>query len=165
MIVSLTGFMGSGKSSTGRELSELLSYPFVDLDDYIVHKTGHSIAEIFKDGEERFRAVEAEAVRDIITMNIITGGDLVLSLGGGTFTTAPIRDLILEKTCCIYLKAGLGTCLGRTGKDGSRPMLEGDVRSLYESRLPLYEKARFTVSTEGRTARETAEEIILNLTD
>jgi dephospho-CoA kinase len=47
MIISLTGFMGCGKSSVGRELSKLLCCPFMDLDDVIVETDGRSIPEIF----------------------------------------------------------------------------------------------------------------------
>ena len=58
MIISLTGFMGCGKSSVGRELARLLGWPLVDLDRYIEQKMGQRIAEIFDaGGEQRFRAI------------------------------------------------------------------------------------------------------------
>ena len=59
MIISLTGFMGCGKSSVGRRLSELLCCPFMDLDEIIEARTGRSIPEIFAtDGEDAFRKME-----------------------------------------------------------------------------------------------------------
>ena len=59
MIISLTGFMGCGKSSIGRRLSELLCCPFMDLDEIIEARTGRSIPEIFAtDGEDAFRKIE-----------------------------------------------------------------------------------------------------------
>ena len=68
MIISLTGFMGCGKSSVGRKLSELLCCSFMDLDDVIVERAGRSIPEIFEtDGEAAFRQMEREVLRDIIT--------------------------------------------------------------------------------------------------
>ena len=68
MIISLTGFMGCGKSSVGRKLSELLCCSFMDLDDVIVENAGKSIPEIFAtDGETAFRKMEREVLRDIIT--------------------------------------------------------------------------------------------------
>ena len=67
MIIALTGFMGCGKSSVGRELSTLLRIPVVDLDQYIVQKAGRSIADIFaKDGEPFFRALETEALYELL---------------------------------------------------------------------------------------------------
>ena len=67
MIISLTGFMGCGKSSVGRKLSELLCCSFMDLDDVIVERAGRSIPEIFAtDGEAVFRQMEHDALQDII---------------------------------------------------------------------------------------------------
>jgi len=67
MIVSITGFMGCGKSSVGRRLSELLCCRFMDLDDVIVEREGRSIPEIFaEDGEGEFRRMEKEALEDVL---------------------------------------------------------------------------------------------------
>ena len=71
MIVSITGFMGSGKSSVGAELATLLGFEFIDLDCYIEEKIGLSIKDIFEmQGEEGFRAIEAEALRDVVVMHL-----------------------------------------------------------------------------------------------
>ena len=68
MIVALTGFMGCGKSSVGRELSVLLRMPLVDLDKYIVDKAGKSIADIFAEqGEKAFRDLESEALFELLS--------------------------------------------------------------------------------------------------
>ena len=67
MIISLTGFMGCGKSSVGRKLSELLCCPFMDLDDVIEERAGRRIPEIFaSEGEAEFRRMEAEALEACI---------------------------------------------------------------------------------------------------
>ena len=67
MIITLTGFMGCGKSSVGRYLSELLCCPFMDLDSVIEETQGRSIPEIFAtDGEAAFRQMELEALSQII---------------------------------------------------------------------------------------------------
>jgi len=67
MIISLTGFMGCGKSSVGKALSELLCCRFADLDEVIVEREGRSIPEIFaEDGEEEFRRMEKEALEGIL---------------------------------------------------------------------------------------------------
>ena len=67
MIISLTGFMGCGKSSVGRKLSELLCCPFMDLDDIIEERAGRRIPEIFaSEGEAEFRRMEAEALEACI---------------------------------------------------------------------------------------------------
>ena len=67
MTVALTGFMGCGKSSVGRELSMLLGIPLVDLDKYIVDKAGKSIPDIFAEsGEQGFRDIETEALKEVL---------------------------------------------------------------------------------------------------
>lgn len=159
MTTALTGFMGSGKSTVGRILAGMLSLPFTDLDGYIVHKTGHSIPELFEEGEDYFRAVEAEAVRDIVSMDRITGSSTVLALGGGSFGIMPIRKLLLENAACIYLKTDFRTCMERIGSMEGRPMLTADAEELYRERLPLYESAQYCVETDGKTPEEVAEEI------
>ena len=68
MTITLTGFMGCGKSSVGRCLSELLCCPFTDLDEAICQKAGKSIPEIFtSEGEAGFRTLEAEMLQSILT--------------------------------------------------------------------------------------------------
>jgi shikimate kinase len=48
MIIVLIGYMGSGKSTIGKALATVLSYNFLDLDDYISDKENASISELFK---------------------------------------------------------------------------------------------------------------------
>lgn len=162
MIITLTGFMGSGKSRVGRQLGEILGWEFTDLDRYIEHKAGMSIPEIFKDGEDRFRALEAEALRDVVTMHQITGENVVIALGGGTVTIVPLRELIFDQTTCIYLQTGLDTIFDRLGPRGKgRPLFKDKeaIEDLLDTRAPLYEKARYHVVTDGREPEEIAREI------
>lgn len=160
MIITLTGYMGSGKSSVGRKLSALLGFPFIDLDEYVEHKKGCSIPDIISaEGEEGFRALEAECVRDVIIMRQLTGENLVLSLGGGTLCIGAVRDFILNNTSCVYLKASFDAIRERVGEDlSSRPLFSEE---LYQKRLSVYEMAEHIVDTEGKTADTVAEEIKL----
>src|SRR5271166_4346826 len=83
LIVSLTGFMGSGKTSTGRALAELLGWEFIDLDGEIERHERLSIRELFRiQGEEAFRGIENEALRSCLER---CSGPTILALGGGTF--------------------------------------------------------------------------------
>jgi shikimate kinase len=67
MIISLIGFMGCGKSSVGRRLSQLLCCPFIDLDDVIEEREGRTIAEIFAaEGEAGFREIELESLLTVV---------------------------------------------------------------------------------------------------
>lgn len=159
MIVSLTGFMGAGKSTVGARLATLLGYDFVDLDAYIEHKKGMSIADIFgSEGEETFRALEVEALRDVVIMHRLTDTGLVVALGGGTVCTRDALRIILEDTVCIYLKAGFPTLEDRLRNSREqRPLLE-QGEALLEQRKELYETAPECISTDALSIEEVAEQ-------
>lgn len=158
MIISLTGFMGCGKSTVGKALAERLGWEFIDLDSRIEHKKGMTAAEIISsEGEEAFRAVEAECLRDVVVMHQLTGENLVLALGGGTVTIKSVQHLIFGETTCVFLKTSIDTIKSRIGEaPASRPLFSDE---LYGERMKLYEKAALTVVTEGRTPYESAMEI------
>jgi shikimate kinase len=80
--IVLIGFMGTGKSTIGRELSKMLSYPLIDTDHAIAKKAGKSIPKIFaEDGEEAFRKMETDLLEELLEKegNIIA--DSVTSSG------------------------------------------------------------------------------------
>mgnify|MGYP003415119507 FL=1 len=82
MIISLTGFMGCGKSSVGRELSQLLCCPFMDLDEEIEAWAGKSIPEIFaEEGESAFRKMELKTLNGIVPMPMYSRGPLPADAG------------------------------------------------------------------------------------
>ena len=127
MIISLTGFMGCGKSSVGRILSELLCCPFVDLDDAISERAGRSIPEIFAaEGEPYFRELERETLADIIRSHSLddSSARLILALGGGAVMTQACERMVHEETLCIYLKASVDTLISHLeGQAAGRPLL------------------------------------------
>ena len=67
MLLALTGFMGSGKTSVGRLVADALGCPFLDLDAIIEKASERSIPEIFTaDGEEGFRKLEEKYLRSTL---------------------------------------------------------------------------------------------------
>ena len=82
MSIVLIGYRGCGKTSIGRKLADRLWQPFVDTDDLVVRKAGKSIKAIFEqDGEERFRQLEAEVIKEVAKLE-----EHVIALGGGGAT-------------------------------------------------------------------------------
>ena len=163
MILSLTGFMGSGKSTVGRLVADALGCPFLDLDTLIEKKAGRSIPEIFaEEGEGGFRALEAQLLAD--TVKRYAGTTAVLSLGGGALEDPASARLIHEKTLCIYLQASPDTIRERLAGSGtSRQLLSGDWEALLERRLPTYEKtAHVILDTDGLSPEQIADEIIID---
>ena len=143
MIISLIGFMGCGKSSVGRKLSQLLCCPFIDLDEAVEEVAGKRIPEIFaSEGEAAFRRLETQILKDILSAeherqytSCEVGGvneipmtiSAVLALGGGTVMTPECAEMVRENTYCIYLMASVNTLLERLSSNTSnRPLLTRD---------------------------------------
>lgn len=142
--------MGCGKSSVGRELSRLLSLPFVDLDEHIESREGRSIRDIFEsDGEAAFRKIELEALTEILFQESASepnqdaagepgedspktdypqAKEMILALGGGTLTTPECAELVAEHTFCIYLKTSADELFRRLeSESATRPMLNSNT--------------------------------------
>ena len=162
-MITLTGFMGSGKTTVGKVLADFLGCPFMDLDDLIVKKAGKSIPEIFaQDGEPAFRQLEARLLRQ--TVEKYTENTVVLALGGAAVTAPASAALLREKTVCIYLRATLDTLLQRLqGETAGRPLADDSLAERLASREPIYEEtAHVIIDTDGLTPDEVADEIIIS---
>lgn len=122
MNIYLIGFMGSGKSHTGKQVADALGIPFVDLDDRIEAQAGCSIAQLFEyKGETYFRALEATALRATLTDD-----PAVISCGGGTPCFHDNMDWIKNNGLSIYLKASVPLLVKRLQKGQEhRPLIRG----------------------------------------
>ena len=163
MLITLTGFMGSGKTTVGRILADALGCPFLDLDELIVKKAGKSIPDIFaQDGEPAFRQLEARLLRQTVEKYGETTA--ILSLGGGAILAPASATLVHEKTVCIYLRATLDTLTDRlAGESGGRPLADSALAERLAAREPLYEKtAHVTIDTDGLSPEEVSDEIIIS---
>ncbi|HEX6591583.1 MAG TPA: shikimate kinase AroK [Moraxellaceae bacterium] len=156
--VYLVGPMGAGKTTIGRQLSELLKLEFVDSDHEIEVRTGANIPWIFDvEGEEGFRAREEAVIEDLTRRQHI-----VLATGGGVVMRAANRRHLHERGVVIYLLTPVSVQLERTSRDRNRPLLRtpdprARLTELMELRDPLYrETAHIIMPTEGGSAREVA---------
>jgi shikimate kinase len=155
--VVLVGFMGSGKSSVGRELARRFDAPFVDMDERIESAAGSPIRDLFaREGEPAFREREKAALRDALSVK-----GCVIATGGGAFSDEENRVLLRSYAPVVYLEAAVDTLLGRLAGDLGRPLLHGGdreevVRELLSRRVPGYRTADITVRTDGRTVEEVA---------
>ena len=161
----LTGFMGSGKSTVGVCLAELLGWTFADLDSEIEKRERRRISEIFSaDGEARFREIEAEVLLETLE-NAITPA--VVALGGGTFIQPPNRDVLHSHgAVTIYLEGEFDLLLSRCGvEEGTRPLMQDMTRfrKLFDERQPIYRLAQVVVQVAGRSPQELAAEIAENV--
>ncbi|MFF0076364.1 3-dehydroquinate synthase [Streptomyces sp. NPDC005494] len=159
-LIVLVGPMGVGKSTVGELLAERLGTSYRDTDADVVATTGKPIADIFVDeGEEHFRALERQAVRDALAEH-----PGVLALGGGAVLDEETRGLLGGRRV-VYLSMDVDEAVKRVGLNTARPLLAVNPRrqwrELMDARRHLYEEvAAATVATDERTPEEVAQAVL-----
>src|SRR3954454_10408784 len=160
--VVLTGFMGTGKTTVGRLLADLLGYDFVDTDELIVAAHG-PIDVVFRErGEPAFRALERGLADEL------AGRDrLVISTGGGMMLVPETASVLRAGARVFCLTASAETIAARVLNGPERPLLAGGdpiarIRSLLAERAAGY--AEFEqVATDSLTATEIAHDLAARL--
>ncbi|MEX2467472.1 MAG: shikimate kinase [Gemmatimonadota bacterium] len=154
--VLLVGFMGSGKSSVGKALAEVLGWRFVDFDDAVAEEEGCSVPEIFRTlGEAHFREVEGRVGRRLLEEDRV-----VLASGGGWAATPGRLDEVPPGTETFWLRVSTDEALRRVSSEpGRRPMLdardaEREAARLLAKREPRYARAASVVDTNGRSVED-----------
>ena len=166
MIISLLGYMGSGKSHISKNLSKKINFKLIDLDQKISEEHQQSIPEIFeKKGEIYFRKEEKRILEELLNSE----DNLVLSLGGGTPVYYDNMEIINQKAKSIFLRASVNTLTNRVLlQKSTRPLIaklkdseipEFIAKHLFE-RNHYYSQAHFIIDTDSKNAVEISEEII-----
>jgi shikimate kinase len=153
MRVFLIGYMGSGKTRFGMELSVKTGYPFIDTDELFEEKYRISIVDFFeKYNEETFRKLE----RDLL-LETINYPDAIISTGGGTPCFHDNMDFIRKNGISIYLKMDILSLVNRLVvvkkkrpllKDKPLKDMESYIRGQIAEREIFYNQADFTVDAE-----------------
>lgn len=145
MSVGLIGYRGSGKTTIGKRLADRLWQPFIDTDDLVIKKAGKSIKEIFEqDGEQRFRDLETEVVREVCTQP-----ETVIAFGGGALDRDENREAIKQAGLrLVYFKCEPAELLKRIQNDpetaANRPALSNlggsieEIESVLARREPIW---------------------------
>lgn len=159
--IILTGFMGTGKTAVGKELSRLLDIKLLDVDTEIEKSENMSINEIFgRFGEQRFREIETETIK-MLSRN----SNVIISTGGGAVLRQENMDALRKNGIIICLTATAETILERTDNNSDRPLLKVQdplekINELLRFRKPYYEKADVVIDTEGKNPLQISEEIV-----
>lgn len=170
--IILLGYMGSGKSAIGHQLSKTLDIAFVDLDLFIANVEGQSVSKIFDSkGELYFRALERKCLEELLN----DSSPMVLSLGGGTPCYYDTMEYInnMEEVTSFYLKTSINTLAPRLFKEKvTRPLiahLENEAaviefigKHLFERNL-FYQQAQYQISTDQKSVETIIKEIKNNL--
>ncbi len=157
--VVLVGLSASGKSSVGKVVAEALGRPFVDVDAQVATRAGCSPARIIeRDGEPRFRELEAAEVARAVTV-----AGAVIATGGGAVIDPLSRWALWDAGTVVWLDAPDGRLASRLRhSDVRRPMVAGDplaaLARLRAAREPFYAAADLRLESAG-TARTVAASI------
>ena len=158
--IFLIGMMGSGKSSTGPILAEILKYKYVDLDVLIEKLTKKTIEKVFSDeGEEYFRDLETQCLQEIIKLPSVvvsTGGGVVLKKENWGF---------LRQGIIVWLDINKEIVLNRlNSKDNIRPLLKANIdvkyEEIFETRKHIYAQADLRVEINNEGVKKVAEKIL-----
>ena len=160
--LALIGFMGTGKTSAGRLVAEQLHFEFLDTDEIIQTKTGRTIADIFtRNGEPAFRALERDVVSELASRT-----KTVISTGGGLPANPENLTSLKTHALVVCLWASPERIWERVRNQSHRPLLhdpdpQKKIRELLEARAPFYRQADVLINTDLRSAREVAQQIVL----
>ena len=142
----LTGMMGVGKSTVGKNLAQKLSYNFVDIDRTIESREGSTINLIFKNkSESYFRKLENE-----ISLEKLKKKNTVISLGGGAFLNKSIRREVKNTSVSFWLDVDVSELIKRLKKTKKRPLLYNKnlnvtVNKIYLERKKTYSEADYRI--------------------
>lgn len=159
--IFLIGMMGSGKTTSAREIARLRGFKAVDLDVLIEDAAQKTVNDIFaQDGEPAFRMFEKEMLR-----KAAQGSAQVIATGGGIVLAPENIQLMRESGTVIYLKTSFAALWERVKDSTDRPLLKVKspqivFRQIFDFRTPLYERAaHHVVATDGKTTISVAREI------
>jgi shikimate kinase len=160
MNIYLVGFMGTGKTSVGRELAKKKKWNFIDLDELIELQEQRRIVDIFaKEGEAYFRKIEKKVLKQVSTQN-----KFVVACGGGIVLDPGNIKLMKYTGKMVCLCADCETILKRVSSSTGRPILNvakprERIELLLKMRAPYYLQADKTIQTAGLSIKQAAARI------
>ncbi len=158
--ITLSGFMGSGKTTIGKILSEKLNIPFIDLDKEIEKETDLTISQIFeRKRESYFRNIE----KRVLIKNLRKKNDFVCALGGGTIANDATLKYVLSCSIPVLLDGNTKILFDRAKNQSPRPLLKdfNSFNALYENRKRFYKKIPIKIPVEDNP--EAVTDKILNI--
>ncbi|MCE9660273.1 MAG: shikimate kinase [Burkholderiales bacterium] len=156
------GLPAVGKSTVGRRLARDLGYTFADCDALLEQRLQCRIRDFFEtEGEAKFRDAESAMLEELVA-----GADAVIATGGGIVLRPANRELLRQRTMCVYLKADPEALFHRLRRDTKRPLLQvadpaARLSELSAERDPLYrEAATLEIETRGKSLQMLVDAIV-----
>ena len=159
--LTLTGMMGVGKSTIGKAVSKGLSMQFIDIAKIIEKKLKLTVHKIFeKQGERFFREIEEK-----VTLEEIKKKNRIISLGGGAFMNAKIRNCVILNTKSFWLHLDANLLEKRLVNAKKRPLLNNkniriDLEKIYKERKTTYSLANHKINCNNLTTNLITKKII-----
>jgi shikimate kinase len=157
----LVGFMGTGKTSVGREVARKKKRKFLDLDELIELREKRIILDIFaQEGQPYFRKIEKKALREVSGED-----DFVVACGGGIVLDKDNIDIMKRTGIIICLSASPKAILERTSCQAQRPLLnvadpKEQIEFLLKFRAPYYALADKNIDTSKLSIKEVADRVL-----
>lgn len=155
--IVLIGMPGSGKTTFGKKLAEILKRDFYDADEVLVAREKHTIKELFAEGEKCFRDAETRTLRELSKLD-----GVVIATGGGAVLRPENMEMLKENGVVIFINRSpdkIYHCIN----DNYRPLLADDkmkIYNLYAERKDLYQRyANYIVPNNG-DSEETIHKLI-----
>ncbi len=159
--IALIGFMGTGKTSVGRLVADMLHFDYLDTDETIQTCTGRTITDIFNtDGEPAFRALEQKVVQELAGRT-----KTVIATGGGLPANPDNLASLKSHALVACLWASPEKIWERVRHQSHRPLLHDEdpqarIRELLAAREPFYKQADVLLNTDLRSVREVAQQVV-----
>jgi shikimate kinase len=153
--------MGTGKSSVGRAVAEVLRFTYLDTDRIIEERTHLAISALFQEhGEPAFRKLERQVVQELEERT-----KTVIATGGGLPADEGNLASLKSHALVVCLWASPETIFERVRGHSHRPLLNepdplAKIRSLLAARERYYRQADVLVNTELRSVREVAAQVV-----
>ena len=162
--IVLIGMPGVGKSTLGVVLAKELGFEFVDADLLIQKREKRLLKEIIaEEGVDGFLKIENDVNASISSTKT------VIATGGSVIYGTEAMEHLKEIGTVVYLKLDYETLDSRLGSLKGRGVVLKDgqnLKSLYDERIPLYEKyADVTVDEGGLGLEETLDAVLEKISE
>jgi XRE family transcriptional regulator, aerobic/anaerobic benzoate catabolism transcriptional regulator len=160
--ITLIGLRGAGKSTLGRRLARQHGVPFFELDREVERQYGATIGEILQlHGQPGYRRFERESLQAVLAENPAA----IIETGGGLAADPETLPLLLEHSIAVWIRASPEEHMQRVIDQGDlRPMARSreamrELKDILKAREPFYRQAHLHLTTSGKTADQSFEEL------